>query len=79
MIPGASAFMAFTDPRYSDSANFNYIKEFVMDIDSEYLRGIPSDRKTGERYGLACAECFRYIGPATSHIDSYIEQNAVSF
>jgi hypothetical protein len=59
-------------------ANFNYIKEFVMDIDSEYLRGIPSDKKTGERYGLTWAECFHYIGPATSHLDTYIEQNSVS-
>jgi len=61
-----------------DSANFNYIKEFVMDIDSEYWRGIPSDKKTGEKYGLAWAECFHYIGPASSRIDGYIEQNAVS-
>ena len=61
-----------------NTANFNYVKEFVMDIDSEYFRGIPSDRKTGERYGLNWAECFHYIGPASSLIDGYIEKNAVT-
>ena len=61
-----------------DTANFNYIKEFVLDIDSEYWRGIPSDRKTGEKYGLTWAECFHYIGPEISVIDGYVERNAVS-
>jgi LmbE family N-acetylglucosaminyl deacetylase len=61
-----------------DTANFNYIKEFVLDLDSEYWRGTPSDKKTGERFGLTWAECFHYIGPASSNIDSYIERNAVS-
>ena len=60
-----------------DTANFNYIKEFVLDTDSQYWRGIPSDRMTGERYGLGWAESFHYIGPATSRIGGYIEQNAV--
>jgi LmbE family N-acetylglucosaminyl deacetylase len=61
-----------------DTANFNYIKEFVMDRDSEYWRGIPSDRKTGEKFGLTWAECFHYIGPAISRIDRYVEDNAVA-
>ena len=60
-----------------DTANFNYVKEFVMDIDSEYWRGIPSDRKTGEKFGLEWAECFHYIGPAAPLINDYIEKNAV--
>ena len=61
-----------------DTANFNYIKEFVLDTDSRFWRGIPSDRMTGERYGLDWAESFHYIGPATSRIGGYIERNAVS-
>ena len=61
-----------------ETANFNYIREFVLDIDSEYWRGIPSDRKTAEKFGLTWAECFHYIGPASSRIDGYIDRNAVS-
>jgi LmbE family N-acetylglucosaminyl deacetylase len=61
-----------------NTANFNYIKEFVMDTDSGYWRGIPSDKKTGEKFGLEWAECFHYIGPASSRIDDYIQSNAVS-
>jgi hypothetical protein len=61
-----------------ETANFNYIKEFALDIDSQNLRGVPSDRKIGEKYGLTWAERFHYIGPSVSMIDSYIEKNAVS-
>lgn len=60
-----------------DAANFNYVKEFVLNIDSEYLRGVPSDKKTGEKYGLAWAEQFHYIGPSGSVIDGYIQKNAI--
>jgi LmbE family N-acetylglucosaminyl deacetylase len=59
------------------TANFNYIKEFALDIDSEKQRGVPSDRKTGEKYGLAWAERFHYIGPAQNKIDGYVQKNAV--
>jgi LmbE family N-acetylglucosaminyl deacetylase len=59
------------------TANFNYVKEFALDLDSENLRGIPSDRKMGEKYGLAWAECFHYIGTGSSRIDEYIQKNAV--
>src|SRR3546814_6438272 len=31
-----------------DSANFSYVKNFVLDVDSEYLRGVPSDRRSEE-------------------------------
>ncbi len=48
------------------TANFNYIKAFVLD----------HDRKNGEKYGLEWAECFHYIGPTPSKLDAYIEQNA---
>lgn len=60
------------------TANLNYVKEFVLDRDSEYLRGVPSDKKTGEKYGLIWAEQFHYIGPAYSMIDGYIQKNSVS-
>ena len=60
-----------------ETANFNYVKEFVLDIDSEYMRGIPSDKKTGEKFGLEWAEQFHYIGPSKSAIDDYIQKNAV--
>lgn len=59
------------------SANFNYVKKFVLDIDSEYLRGVPSDKKVGEKYGLDWAEQFHYIGPSHSAIDGYIEKNSI--
>ncbi len=60
------------------TANLNYVKEFVLDMDSEYQRGVPSDKKIGEKYGLAWAEQFHYIGPTVSTIDGYIRKNAVS-
>jgi LmbE family N-acetylglucosaminyl deacetylase len=60
------------------TANFNYIKEIALDLDSEILRGVPSDRKTGEKYGLEWAECFHYVGPVPAKIDDYIQNNAVS-
>ncbi len=60
------------------TANFNYVKEFVLDIDSEYMRGVPSDKETGEKYGLKWAEQFHYIGPSKSEIEGYIQKNAMS-
>jgi len=60
------------------TANVNYVKEFVLDLDSEYLRGVPSDKKIGEKYGLAWAEQFHYIGPPVSSIEGYIQKKAVS-
>ena len=50
------------------SADKNYIKEFVLD----------ADKKNGEKYGLEWAECFHYIGPSPSKLDPYIQKNAVS-
>ncbi|MCE5345580.1 MAG: PIG-L family deacetylase [Bacteroidales bacterium] len=61
-----------------DTANFNYVKEFVLDIDSDHLRGVPSDRKSGAKYGLEWAERFHYIGPSPSKTDKFIQENAVS-
>ena len=59
------------------TANFNYVKNFVLDVDSEHLRGVPSDKKIGEKYGLEWAEQFHYIGPKTSELEKYIQKNAV--
>ena len=58
------------------TANFNYIKNFMLDMYSESIRGVPSDKKTGEKYGLEWAERFRYFGPASSGLKEYISENA---
>ena len=50
------------------TANFNYIKEFVLD----------HDKINGEKYGLDWAECFHYIGPSPSKLNEYIRNNAIS-
>lgn len=60
-----------------DTANFNYIKTFMLDLDSERLRGVPSDKKVGEKYGLTWAEEFHYFGPQPSRLNDYISENAV--
>ena len=49
------------------TANYNYIKEFVLE----------PDRINAAKYGLEWAECFHYIGPETSKLDMYIQKNAV--
>ena len=61
-----------------NTANFNYIKNFMLDIDSETLRGVPSDKKVGEKYGLEWAEQFRYFGPTVLKTEEYINKNSVS-
>ncbi len=62
-----------------DTADRNYIKEFMLDTYSQAIRGVPSDRKTGEKYGLEWAEQFRYFGPGDStDLEDYISTNAVS-
>jgi LmbE family N-acetylglucosaminyl deacetylase len=61
-----------------ETANFNYVKHFVLDKDSKALRGTPSDREIGEKYGLEWAEAYHYIGNPVSTLEDYIEKNAVS-
>jgi hypothetical protein len=56
-----------------ESANSNYIKEVVMDMDSQRIRGVPSDKEVGKAYGLEWAERFHYIGPRKSKLDEYIK------
>jgi len=59
------------------TANRNYIKHFVLDIDSQNKRGVPSDREIGKQYGLEWAEQFHYIGPDPSNIPGFVEEHAV--
>ena len=59
-----------------EAANRAYIKHFVLDIDSQGLRGVPSDREVGKAFGLEWAERFHYIGPRDSKLERYIEENA---
>lgn len=61
-----------------ETADFNYVKHFVLDKDSKALRGTPSDREIGEKYGLEWAEAYHYIGNPVSTLADYIEKNAVS-
>lgn len=58
-------------------ANRNYIKHFVLDMDSQAQRGVPSDRKTGEEHQLGWAERFHYIGSEASILPGYITENGV--
>ena len=60
-----------------DTANRQYIKHIVLDLESQRLRGVPSDRELGRRYGLEWAEAFHYIGPSVNRLDQYIAENAV--
>ena len=60
-----------------ETANRQYIKQVVLDLDSAALRGVPSDRELGRRYGLEWAEGFHYVGPAVSRLEQYINENAV--
>jgi LmbE family N-acetylglucosaminyl deacetylase len=61
-----------------DSANRAYIKQIVLDYDSQHLRGVPSDREVGRPYGLEWAEPFHYIGPTESKLEQYISAHAVA-
>jgi hypothetical protein len=61
-----------------DTANRQYIKHVVLDLDSPWLRGVPSDRELGRRYGLDWAEEFHYIGRPESQLQQYIAKNAVA-
>ena len=60
-----------------DSSNRQYIKQLVLDLFSDELRGIPSDKALGRRYGLEWAEGFHHVGPRPGRLDGYIAENAV--
>ena len=53
-------------------ANHNYVKHFMLDLDSQYLRGVVSDKEVGKKYGVEWGEAFHYIGPRSSTINDYI-------
>jgi len=55
-----------------ENANRNYIKHIVMDLDSQRIRGVPSDKEVGKPYSLEWAERFHYIGPRESKLAEYI-------
>ena len=50
------------------TANLNYVKEFVLD----------HDKINGEKYVLDWAECFHYIGPSPSKLNEYLLKNTIS-
>ena len=56
-----------------ENANRNYIKHIVMDMDSQRIRGVPSDKEVGKAYSLEWAEQFHYIGPRESKLEEYIK------
>ncbi len=59
-----------------EEANRNFIKHFVLDMDSQNLRGVPSDKEVGKPYQLEWAERFHYIGAASSTLQKYISDHA---
>jgi LmbE family N-acetylglucosaminyl deacetylase len=60
-----------------ETANRQYIKHIVLDVDSMRLRGVPSDQDVGRPHGLEWAEAFHYIGPTETRLAEYIAANAV--
>lgn len=61
-----------------DTANREYIKNIVLDYDSLYQRGVPSDKELGRKFGLEWAEAFHYIGPRQSQLERYISDHATA-
>ena len=59
-----------------EAANREYIRQIVLDLDSDAQRGVPSDRIPGRPYGFEWAEAFHYIGPRTSKLESYVSDHA---
>ena len=60
-----------------ETADFNYIKHIMLDVDSENLRLTPSDREVGKPFGLAWAERYHYRGSIPSKLDDYVKKTAV--
>jgi LmbE family N-acetylglucosaminyl deacetylase len=60
-------------------ADFNYIKNFVFDIDARRLNfSNISNRELGEKYGLGWAERFHYINSISpNRLQQYIKENAI--
>jgi len=67
------------------TANFNYVKNFVFDIDSRRLNFSQiSNKKLGESYGLEWAERFHYINDleindsSPNKLEQYIKEHAIN-
>jgi LmbE family N-acetylglucosaminyl deacetylase len=60
-------------------ADFNYIKNFVFDIDARRLNfSSISNRELGEKYGLGWAERFHYINSKSpNRLEQYIKENSI--
>jgi LmbE family N-acetylglucosaminyl deacetylase len=65
-------------------ADFNYVKNFVFDIDARRLNFTQiSNRELGKQYGLEWAERFHYIkdldanNPESNKLQEYVNKNAV--
>ena len=54
----------------------NRVVDISTTIDRK-VRGVPSDREVGRRFGLEWAEAFHHIGPRPNVLDQYIARNAV--
>jgi len=63
------------------SADFNWVKHFVFDIDAKRLNfGQISNKKLGEKYGLEWAEWYHYISDlddqTPNNLEKYVKENA---
>ena len=63
-----------------NTADFNYVKHFVLDIDSWRLNfGEHSNKKIGEKYGLEWGEWYSLLNSKLPNkLEEYIQANAVS-
>jgi LmbE family N-acetylglucosaminyl deacetylase len=64
------------------SADFNWVKHFVFDIDAKRLNFSQiSNKKLGEQYGLQWAERYRYISDledqTPNNLEKYVQAHAV--
>ena len=61
------------------TANFNYVKHIVLDIDAWRLNFAQySNKKIGEKYGLEWAEHFHYINHRSpNRLEQFIKDHAV--
>ena len=51
--------------------------DFKDDVDESLFKKIETEGlKKGEKYGVEWAECFHYIGPYPTKLETYIQKNA---
>jgi LmbE family N-acetylglucosaminyl deacetylase len=60
-------------------ADFNYVKNFVFDIDSRRLNfSNISNKELGEKYGVGWAERFHYVNSESpNRLQQYVKENAI--